>query len=198
MLEYGHIAQRVRKSGLHSPANRYSGKTSFLSPRDWPKFITQQRSSQDLSCYESKALRRSESAMGKAKTYRRQSSKEKERRTHTSGPKETFPTNESSVGGKKKSCWQEITDHPRLMKCYRLAVVTTRHCSNLYHLWHCRVEEQKRHDSARVNCREIIADNVSKPGWSASQRLIPTGEQSGLLMRSATMECGFLLAPTKS
>jgi hypothetical protein len=97
MLEYGHISQRVRRSGLDSPANRYSGKTSFLSPRDWPKFITEQRPSQDLSCYESKALRRSESAMGKAKTYRRQSSKKKERRTHTSGPKETFPTNESSV-----------------------------------------------------------------------------------------------------
>jgi hypothetical protein len=72
ILEYGHISQRVRRSGVHPPANRHSGKTSFLNPRDWSKFITQQRPSQDLSCYESKALRGSKSAMGKAKTYWRQ------------------------------------------------------------------------------------------------------------------------------
>jgi hypothetical protein len=36
---------------------------------------------------------------------------------------------------------------------------------------------------------EAIADNLSKAGWSwaVSQRLIPTGEQSGLLTRIATM-----------
>jgi len=34
---------------------------------------------------------------------------------------------------------------------------------------------------------EIIADNLSKAGWSwaASQRLIPTGKQSGLLTQIA-------------
>jgi hypothetical protein len=37
---------------------------------------------------------------------------------------------------------------------------------------------------------EIIADNLSKAGWSwaVSQRLIPTGERSGLLMHIATPE----------
>jgi hypothetical protein len=36
---------------------------------------------------------------------------------------------------------------------------------------------------------EIIADNLSKAGWSwaALQRLIAMGEQSGLLTRIATM-----------
>ena len=48
--------------------------------------------------------------MGKAKTNRRQQSSAKERRTHTSGTKETFPTDESSVGSNKKSCRrQKIT-----------------------------------------------------------------------------------------
>ena len=37
---------------------------------------------------------------------------------------------------------------------------------------------------------EITADNLSKAGWSwsASQRLIPAGEQFSLLMRTATTE----------
>src|SRR5437016_11678665 len=64
----------------------------------------------DVSRYESKTLRRSKSTMGKAKTNRRQQSSAKERRTHTSGTKETFPTDESSVGSNKKSCRrQKIT-----------------------------------------------------------------------------------------
>jgi len=39
-----------------------------------------------------------------------------------------------------------------------------------------------------------MADNLSKAGWvgAAFQRLIPTGKQSGLLMRVATMETGSL------
>jgi hypothetical protein len=49
-----------------------------------------------------------ESAMGSAKTYRRQQSNGKERRAHTSGPKETFPTDESSVGSEEESGWEEV------------------------------------------------------------------------------------------
>ena len=116
MLKYGHISQRVRRSSLHSPADRYSRKTSFLNPRDRLKFITSQRPSRDVSRYESKALGRSKSAMGKAKTYRGQRSSAKERRTYTSGTEETFPTNESSVGGKKKSSRQKITYDPSPMR----------------------------------------------------------------------------------
>jgi hypothetical protein len=116
ILEYGHISQRVRRSTLHPPASRHSRKTSFLNPRDCLKFITSQRPSRDVSRYEGKALGRSKSAMGKAKTYRRQRSSAKERRTHASGTKETFPTNESSVGGKKKSSRQKITYDPRPMR----------------------------------------------------------------------------------
>jgi hypothetical protein len=41
--------------------------------------------------------------MGKAKTYWRQHGNAKERWAYTSGKKKTFPTDESSVGGKKKS-----------------------------------------------------------------------------------------------
>jgi hypothetical protein len=122
ILEYGHISQRVRRSTLHPPAGRYSRKTSFLNARNCLKFITSQRPSQDIGRYESKALRGSKSAMGKAKTYRRQRSSAKERRTYTSGAKETFPTNESSVGGEKKSCRQKITYGPRPIRFYRLAV----------------------------------------------------------------------------
>jgi hypothetical protein len=50
--------------------------------------------------------------MGKAKTYQCQQSSAKERRAHTSGTKKTFPTDESSVGGKKKSSRQKITVEP--------------------------------------------------------------------------------------
>ncbi len=47
---------------------------------------------------------------------------------------------------------------------------------------------------------EIIADNLSKAGWSwaASQRLIPTGEQSGLLTHIAAMESVSLRERMKS
>ena len=116
ILEHGHISQTVRRSTLHPPAGRCSRRTSFLNARNCLEFITSQRSSRDVSRYESKALRRSKSAMGKAKTYRRQRSSAKERRTHASGTKETFPTNESSVGGKKKSSRQKITYDPRPMR----------------------------------------------------------------------------------
>jgi hypothetical protein len=53
--------------------------------------------------------------MGREKTYRRHCSSAKEGRTYTSGTEETFPTNESSVGGKKKSSRQKITYDPRPM-----------------------------------------------------------------------------------
>jgi hypothetical protein len=122
ILEYGHISQTVRRSTLHPPTSRRSRRTSFLNPQDCLKFVTSQRPSQDVSRYESKALRRSKSAMGKAKTYRRHRINAKERRTHTSGTKETFPTNESSVGGKKKSSRQKIRYEARQMRFYRLAV----------------------------------------------------------------------------
>jgi hypothetical protein len=46
--------------------------------------------------------------MGSAKTYRRQQSSGKERRAHTSGPKETFSTDESSVDSEEKSSQKEI------------------------------------------------------------------------------------------
>jgi len=54
--------------------------------------------------------------MGKAKAYRGQRSSAEEGRTYTSGTEETFPTNESSVGGKKKSSRQKITYDPRPMR----------------------------------------------------------------------------------
>jgi hypothetical protein len=43
---------------------------------------------------------------------------------------------------------------------------------------------------APVKCWEIIADNLSKAGfsWSVFQRLIPTGELSGLQTRIAATE----------
>jgi hypothetical protein len=47
--------------------------------------------------------------MGNAKTYWRQRSNGKETRTHASWAKKTFPTDESSVGGKKKSIPPKIT-----------------------------------------------------------------------------------------
>jgi hypothetical protein len=46
--------------------------------------------------------------MGKAKTYRRQQNSAKERRTYTSGTKEAFPTDESSVGSEEESSRKEV------------------------------------------------------------------------------------------
>jgi hypothetical protein len=55
-------------------------------------------------------------------------------------------------------------------------------------------------DSFNTQAKSIIADNLSKAGWSwaASQRLIPTGERSGLLTRIATMERVWLHERMKS
>jgi hypothetical protein len=121
---HGHISQIVRRSTFDSSADRYSRKTSrFTSWHSFIAFSVQDWRKKDVSRYESKTLRRSKSTMGNAKTYRRQQSTANERRTHTSGTKETFPTNESSVGSKKKSCCrQKITYDLGPMKVYRPAV----------------------------------------------------------------------------
>jgi hypothetical protein len=60
--------------------------------------------------------------------------------------------------------------------------------------------EGKTGRTHRVKYREIIADNLSKAGWSwaAFQRRIPTGEQSGLRTRIAMTESVSLCAPMKS
>ncbi len=110
-LARGHISQIVGRSTFDSPPDRHFGRTSrFTSRHSFIAFSVQDRRKRDVSRYESKTLRRSKSTMGKAKTNRRQQSSAKERRTHTSGTKETFPTDESSVGSNKKSCRrQKIT-----------------------------------------------------------------------------------------
>jgi hypothetical protein len=56
-----------------------------------------------------------------------------------------------------------------------------------------------------VNDWEIIADNLSKAGWSwdcvstidSNRRMIPTGEQSGLQTRTVTTESVSLRADEK-
>jgi len=60
--------------------------------------------------------------------------------------------------------------------------------------------EAKNGRIRRVKDWEIIVDNLSKADGvgAVSQRLIPTGERSGLLTRTATMEGALLCAPTKS
>ena len=120
---HGHISQIVGRSTFDSPPDRHFGKTSrFTSRHSFIAFSVQGRRKKDVSRYESKTLRRSKSTMGKAKTWCQQSSA-KERRTHTSGTKETFPTDESSVGSNKKSCRrQKITYGLRPMRVYRPAV----------------------------------------------------------------------------
>ena len=113
---HGHISQIVGRSTFDSPPDRHFEKTSrFTSRHSFIAFSVQGRRKKDVSRYESKTLRCGKSTMGKAKTYRRQQSSAKERRTHTSGTKETFPTDESSVGSKKESCRrQNITYGLRL------------------------------------------------------------------------------------
>ena len=109
-IKGGHISQIVGRSSFDSPPDRHFGKTSrFTSRHSFIAFSVQDRRKRDVSHYESKTLRRSKSTMGKAKTQWRQQSSAKERRTHTSGTKETFPTDESSVGSNKKSRRQKIT-----------------------------------------------------------------------------------------
>ena len=121
---HGRICQIVGRSTFDSPPDRRFGKTSrFTSRHSFIAFSVQDWREKDVSRYESKTLRRSKSTMGKAKTYRRQQSSAKERRTHTSGTKETFPTDESSVGSNKKSCRrQKITYGLCPMRVYRPAV----------------------------------------------------------------------------
>jgi hypothetical protein len=123
-IEYGHIPQIVGRSTFDSPADRHFGKTSRLNfGKLCSKSINTHRASQDLGRHEDKTFRGSKSAMGKAKTYRCQQSRAKEGRAHTSGTKETFPTDESSVGSNKKSCRrQKITYGLRPMRVYRPAV----------------------------------------------------------------------------
>src|SRR6266516_8230215 len=121
---HGHISQIVGRSTFDSPPDRHFGKTSrFTSRHSFIAFRVQDRRERDVSRYESKTLRRSKSTMGKAKTNRRQQSSAKERRTHTSGTKETFPTDESSMGSEEKSCRrQKITYGLCPMRVYRPAV----------------------------------------------------------------------------
>ena len=127
---HGHISQIVGRSTFDSPPDRHFEKTSrFTSRHSFIAFSVQGRRKKDVSRYESKTLRRSKSTMGKAKTYRRQQSSAKERRTHTSGTKETFPTDESSVGSNKKSCRrQKITYGLCPMRVYRPAVDSLVRC----------------------------------------------------------------------
>jgi hypothetical protein len=58
----------------------------------------------------------------------------------------------------------------------------------------------KKAESQLVKYWEIIADNLSKAGWSwgTSQRWILAGERSGLLTRIATTESVSLRTPMKS
>ena len=108
---HGHSSQIVERSTFDSPPDRHFGKTSrFTSRHSFIAFSVQDRRKRDVSRNESKTLRRSKSTMGKAKTHWRQQNSPKERQTHTSGTKETLPTDESSVGSNKKSCRrQKIT-----------------------------------------------------------------------------------------
>jgi len=61
-----------------------------------------------------------------------------------------------------------------------------------------RWQAEKRESVVKYG--EIIADNLSKAGWSLgwSQPLIPTGEQFGLLTHIATTDGALLCAPMKS
>jgi len=56
--------------------------------------------------------------------------------------------------------------------------------------WRVSCEARRVGYGAPVKCWEIIADNLSKAGfsWSVFQRLIPTGELSGLQTRIAETE----------
>ena len=65
----------------------------------------------------------------------------------------------------------------------------------------CRCDmERKRRRIRRVKYWELIADRLSKAGWSwgVFQRLIPTGERFGLLMYTATTGGVSSFTPTKN
>jgi hypothetical protein len=67
-------------------------------------------------------------------------------------------------------------------------------------LCHCRVEGKKG-KIRRMKYWEIIADNLSKAGWSwgeSSRRLIAKGEQSGLLTHIAATESNSLCERTET
>jgi hypothetical protein len=60
--------------------------------------------------------------------------------------------------------------------------------------------KQRRGTIHRLKHREIIADSLTKPDGvgAASQRLIPTGEQSGLLTRIGTTQRGLSFVAMRS
>ena len=117
---HGHSCQIVGRSTFDSPPDRHFGKTSrFTSRHSFIAFSVQDRRKRDVT-----ATRAKLSAAAKARWEKRKltasANSPKERQTHTSGTKETFATDESSVGGNKKSCRrQKITYGLCPMRVYR-------------------------------------------------------------------------------
>jgi hypothetical protein len=58
--------------------------------------------------------------------------------------------------------------------------------------------EQKRQNLPRIKYWKIIADNLSRSGWSGVSAIDSNGEQAGLLTRTATMERGLSLVAMRS
>jgi hypothetical protein len=73
------------------------------------------------------------------------------------------------------------------LQCVRLMIILSLPC-----------REHKRQDPQRVKYWEIIADNLSKAGWSwgCISPCIAKGERSGLLTHIAAMETGTLCGRT--
>jgi hypothetical protein len=63
-----------------------------------------------------------------------------------------------------------------------------------------RLQMMNLWNARRMKFWEVIADNLSKAGWSwaASQRLIPTDKRSSLLMHTATTERDSSSPPTRN
>jgi hypothetical protein len=75
-----------------------------------------------------------------------------------------------------------------------------RRSSRAITLGHCRVENERETVPPRVKYWEIIADNLSKDGWSwgCVSAVDSRGERSSLLTRIATMESVSLCVQMKS
>jgi hypothetical protein len=106
---HGLISQIFGRSRLYSPANRYSGKTlCFNSWQCSSTFNTHRRSTKNFGGDSRQVGGCRPSSLGPTKGRREGGPKnrnQKKGRTHPCGAKEAFPTDESPMGGEKKSRW---------------------------------------------------------------------------------------------
>jgi hypothetical protein len=116
---HGLISYIFGRSRLYSPANRYSGKTPcFNSWQCSSTFNIHQRPTKNFGGDSRQVGGCRPCSLGPTKSGResgRENRGQKKGRTHPCGAEETFPTDESPMGGKKKSRWGQVSSKGTLL-----------------------------------------------------------------------------------